>query len=76
MWRPEVREVVEQIDVRPDAITRDLSIGVIGKEYINNIVAERPAIARKTCWAPRVIGKNVRQQLFRDRDCVFLRITA
>ena len=75
VWRPKVREVVEQIAMRSDIISRHLPICVNGEEDVHNVV-ECPAIVRKRCRATRVIGKNVRQQLSRDRDCVSQRITA
>lgn len=76
VWRPEVREVVEQIAMRSDTISCHLPICVNGEEDVDNIVAECPAIVRKRSRATRVIGKNVWQQLSRDRDCVSRRITA
>src|SRR5437762_4710129 len=37
MWRPEVRELVQQVTVRPDLI-RDFSVRVDREEKIDNVV--------------------------------------
>ena len=64
--RPEVREFVEQIAVRPNLISCHLPVCEDREENVDNIVGECPAIVRKGRRAARVIGKNVWQQLSRD----------
>jgi hypothetical protein len=40
IWRPEVREVVEQIGMWADAISYNSSVCVNGEESVDHIVAE------------------------------------
>src|SRR5882762_1337533 len=74
--RPEVRELIEEILVRPDHISRHLPVRQHREENIDNIVAECSTILRKGHWAARVVGKNVWQQLSGFPDCILTRIAA
>jgi len=69
MRPPEIRELVEEILVRPDLVFCHLPVRQHREENIDNIVSECPTIVRKGHWAARVVGKNVWQQLsgFPDR---------
>src|SRR2546423_8602713 len=73
--RPEVRELVQQVTVRPNLICH-VSVRVYRKEKIDNIIGQRPAIVRKARRLARMIGKNIRQQLSCDGLCVLRRIAA
>jgi len=61
--RSQVRELVQQIAMRADFVSRYLSIGVYRAEHVEHVVGECPAILRKGCGAARVIermsGSNV-----------------
>src|SRR6185295_13126297 len=59
--RPEVRELVQQVSVRPNLICH-VSVRVYREEKIDNIIGQRAAIVRKVRRLVRMIGKNVRQQ--------------
>src|SRR6267143_1778022 len=74
--RPEVRELIEEILVRPDLISCHLPVRQHREENIDNIVAECSTILRKGHWAARVVGKNVWQQLSGFPDCILTRIAA
>src|SRR6266436_334109 len=73
--RPEVRELVQQVTVRPDLI-RDFSVRIYREEKIDNVIGQRPAIVRITDRLARIIAKNVRQQRTRDVLGVLARIAA
>src|SRR5712671_129850 len=68
--RSQIRELVQQIAMRSDFVSRYPSVGVYGAEDVEHVVGECPAILRKGCGAARVIGKNVWQQRFRHGDCI------
>src|SRR5215472_2143042 len=70
--RPQVRELVQQIAVRPNLVFCHLAVCVDRQEDIDNIVGEFPAIVRKPHRLMRVIRKNVWQQLSGD-SCRVLR---
>jgi hypothetical protein len=74
MRRPEVRELVEQIVMRPDLISCHFSVREHKKEDVNNVVRESPAIVRIGYGAARVVGKNVWQQLSRGADRILTRV--
>src|SRR5262245_61928917 len=74
--RPEVREPVEQIVMRPDLISRHFPVCENRKEDVNNVVLESPTILRIGCRPARVVGKNVWQQLSRGADRVLTRVAA
>ena len=61
----EVRELIQQIAVRPNLICH-VSVRVHRKENVGNVIGQRPAIVRKGYRAARIIGENVWQQRFRD----------
>src|SRR5437879_13490432 len=61
----EVRELIQQIAVRPNHICY-VSVRVHRKENVGNVIEQRPAIVRKGYRAARIIGENVWQQRFRD----------
>src|SRR2546423_3800174 len=61
----EVRELIQQIAVRPNLICH-ASVRVHRKENVGNVIGQRPAIVRKGYRAARIIGENVWQQRFRD----------
>ncbi len=61
----EVRELIQQIAVRPDIIGH-VSVRVHRKENVGNVIGQRPAILRKGYRAARIKGENVWQQLSRD----------
>jgi hypothetical protein len=63
MRRPQVRELVQQIAVRPNIISCHSAVRVDRQENIDNIVGKRPAIMRKAHWGAEIIRKNVWQQL-------------
>jgi len=69
MRRPEIWELVEEILVRPDLVSRHLAIRKHGEENIDNVVRKSPTILWKGRRAASVIGKDVGQQLpgFNDR---------
>src|SRR5258705_3128448 len=73
--RPEVRELVQQVTVRPNLICH-VSVGVYRKEKIDNVIGQRPAIVRKARRLARMIGKNIWQQLSCDDLCVLRSIAA
>src|ERR1051326_2010464 len=73
--RPEVRELVQQVTVRPNLICH-ASVGVKREEKIDNIIGQRPAIVRKARRLVRMIGKNVWQQLSCYGLCVLRSIAA
>src|SRR6266576_2823247 len=73
--RPKVRELVQQVTVRPNLI-RHVSVRVYRKEKIDNVIGQRPAIVRKASRLARTIGKNIRQQLSCDGLCVLRSIAA
>src|SRR5438552_5966636 len=75
VWRPEVRELVQQVAVRPDLI-RDFSVRVDREEKIDNVVRQCAAIVRVAHRLTRVIRKNVRQQRSRDVLCLLGRVAA
>src|SRR3989442_7156865 len=60
--RPEVRELVQQVTVRPNLICH-VSVGVYREEKIDNGIGQRPAIGRKAPRLPWMLGKNIWQQL-------------
>src|SRR5215510_15674662 len=72
----QVRELVEQIAVRPNFVSCHLSVRERREEDVDNVVGQCPAIVRKARRAARVIEKNVWQQLSRDAYCVLRPITA
>src|SRR5439155_10653942 len=63
MRRPEVREFIQEIAVRPNLI-RYVSIRVHRKENVGHVIGECSAIVRKGYRAVRIIGENVGQQGF------------
>src|SRR5882724_11819140 len=73
--RPEVRELVQQVTVRPNLICH-VSVGVYREEKIDNVIGQRPAIVRKASRLVCVIGKNIWQQLSCDGLCVLQSIAA
>src|SRR3989440_6838279 len=73
--RSEVRELVQQVTVRPNLICH-VSVRVYRKEKIDNVIGQRPAIVRKARRLARMIGKNIWQQLSRDGLCVLRSIAA
>src|SRR5713101_2778265 len=73
--RPEVRELVQQITVRPDLICH-VSVRIYREEKIDNVIGQRPAIVRITDRLARIIAKNVRQQFSRDVSCLVRRVAA
>src|SRR6266480_3856260 len=75
VWRPEVRELVQQVTVRPNLICH-VSVRVYREEKIDNVIGQRPAIVRKARRLARMIGKNIRQQLSCDGLCVLRSIAA
>src|SRR5258705_2264994 len=72
---PDVREVVQQVTVRPNLICH-VSVGVYREEKIDNVIGQRPAIVRKARRLVRMIGKNIWQQLSCDGLCVLRSIAA
>src|SRR5713101_970973 len=68
-----VRELIQQIAVRPDLI-RYVSVRVHRKENVGNVIGQRPAILRKGYRAARIIGENVWQQRFRDAFRILRRV--
>src|SRR5712691_1039458 len=75
VWRPEVRELVQQITVRPNLICH-VSVRVYREEKIDNVIGQRPAIVRKARRLARIIGKNIWQQLSCDGLCLLRSIAA
>src|SRR6267154_1839146 len=75
VWRPEVRELVQQVTVRPNLICH-VSVRVYREEKIDNVIGQRPAIVRKARRLARMIGKNIWQQLSCDGLCVLRGIAA
>src|SRR2546430_2687101 len=73
--RPEVRELVHQVTVRPNHVCH-VSVGVYREEKIDNVIGQRPAILRKARRLVRMIGKNIWQQLSCDGLCVLRSIAA
>src|SRR6266849_6456105 len=73
--RPEVRELVQQITVRPNLICH-VSVRVYREEKIDNVIGQRPAIVRKARRLARIIGKNIWQQLSCDGLCLLRSIAA
>src|SRR5258706_7337975 len=73
--RPEVRNLVQQVTVRPSLICH-VSVGVYREEKIDNVIGQRPAIVRKARRLARMIGKNIRQQLSCDGRCLLRGIAA
>src|SRR5947208_9318346 len=73
--RPEVRELVQQITVRPNLICH-VSVRVYREEKIDDVIGQRPAIVRKARRLARMIGKNIWQQLSCDGLCVLRSIAA
>src|SRR6267142_4574529 len=71
----EVRELIQQIAVRPNLICH-ASVRVQRKENVHNIVSECPAVVRKGYRAARIIGENVWQQRSRDAFGVLRRVAA
>src|SRR5258706_15178495 len=71
----EVRELIQQIAVRPNLI-RHVSVRVHRKENVGNVIGQRPAIVRKGNRAARIIGENVWQQRFREAYGILRRIAA
>src|SRR5436190_6229390 len=74
--RPQIRELVQQVAMRSDFVSRHLSVGVYSAEHVEHIVGECPAILRKGCGAARIVGKNVWQQRLRHGDCIVLSVAA
>src|SRR6267378_4039395 len=70
-----VRELIQQIAVRPNLIGHD-SVRVYRKENVGNVISQRPAIVRKGYRAARIIGENVWQERFRDAFGVLRRVAA
>src|SRR6266481_756899 len=73
--RSEVRELVQQVTVRPNLICH-VSVRVYRKEKIDNVIGQSPAIvgkARRLVW---MIRKNVWQQLSCDGLCILRSIAA
>src|SRR6266446_4414409 len=75
MWGAEVRELIQQITVRPNLICHD-SVRVHRKENVGNVISQRPAIVRKGYRAARIIGENVWQQRSRDAFGILRRVAA
>src|SRR5882724_5723215 len=73
--RPEVRELIQQVTVRPNLICH-VSVRVYRKEKIDNVIGQRPAIVRKARRLARMIGKNIWQQLSCDGLCLLRSIAA
>src|SRR5882672_4983325 len=73
--RSEVRELVQQITVRPNLICH-VSVRVYREEKIDNVIGQRPAIVRIARRLARMIGKNIWQQLSCDGLCVLRSIAA
>src|SRR2546421_4242289 len=73
--RSEVRELVQQVTVRPNLICH-VSVRVYRKEKIDNVIGQRPAIVRKARRLARMIGKNIWQQLSCDGLCLLRSIAA
>src|SRR6266446_3129891 len=73
--RPEVRELVHQVTVRPNHVCH-VSVRVYREEKIDNVIGQRPAILRKARRLVRMIGKNIWQQLSCDGLCVLRSIAA
>src|SRR5436309_16089520 len=71
----EVRELVQQIAVRPNRFCY-VSVRVQRKENVGNVIEQRPAIVRKGYGAARIIGENVWQQRFRDAFGILGRVAA
>src|SRR5437016_10225274 len=63
--RPEVRELVQQVTVRPNLICY-VSVRVYREEKIDNVIGQRPAIVRKARRLARMMSTNIWQQLFSD----------
>src|SRR2546427_9729139 len=59
----EVRELIQQIAVRPNLICH-VSVRVHRKEDVGHVIGQAPAIVRKGYRAARIIGENVWQQGF------------
>src|SRR5256714_12211063 len=60
--RSEVRELVQQVTVRPNLICH-VSVRVYREEKIDNVIGQRPAIVRKERRLARMIGKNIMVRL-------------
>src|ERR1700730_10041207 len=73
--RPEARELVQQVTVRPNLICH-VAVGVYREEKIDNVIGQRPAIVRKARRLVPMIGKNIWQQLSCDGLCVLRRKAA
>src|SRR5258705_13591495 len=71
----EVRELIQQIAVRPNLICH-VSVRVHRKENVGNVIGQRPAIVWKGYRAVRIIGENVWQQSFRDAFGILWRVAA
>src|SRR5258705_13368928 len=74
--RSQIGELVQQIAVRSDFVSRYLSVGVYRAEHVEHVVGECLAILRKGCGPARGIGKDVGQQRFRDGECIVRRVAA
>src|SRR6266850_5773696 len=71
----EVRELIQQIAVRPNLVCY-VSVRVHRKENVGNVIGQRPAIVRKGNRAARIIGENVWQQRFREAYGILRRVAA
>jgi hypothetical protein len=60
--RPKIRELVEQIAVWSDFVSRYLPVCQNREEDIDGIVGECSAIVREARRAFGIVGQNVRQQ--------------
>src|SRR6266481_4389444 len=71
----EVRELIQQIAVRPDLICHVL-VRVHRKENVGNVIGERSAIVRKGYRTARIIGEDVWQQRICDGFGILRRVSA
>src|SRR5438309_8742212 len=76
MWRPYVRKLGHQIDVRPPSVSHHLSFCEDANENIERIVAERPAVIGKRRRARRVVKQDIWEQCPRDPPRLSRRISA
>jgi hypothetical protein len=73
---PQVREVGEQMVVRPNLMPLPQPICERGQEHVGRVVRKCSSIARKGCRARGVIGQDLRQHCLSHPLCFVRRVSA